>query len=264
MSGTLIDVNATLGHWPFQPFAIATAEELDHHLEEAGIGEAWVAALESVLYPDPDIYDALLAQRLAGFSRLVPVKTINPTLSNWQTGLDTAVTAIRLYPNYHRYRLNDERLHRVLADVQRRGLIVQMPLRIDDERNQSPLMMVPAVSIEELLPLAHLFPHVSFLVLNAYFNEAVQLLGGPGNLYVDTAFAEHPMTLRALLQHANEPDRVLFGSHTPMLYTRSAILKLDTAENDEVRDRIGRANARRLSRNVSPARSQRRHAGAAG
>jgi hypothetical protein len=242
MAEQLIDVNVSLGHWPFQRFAVRTAAQLDEHLRHEGIVEAWVGAMDSVLYPDPDVYDDLLAAELRDYPHLKFVKTINPTLSNWRAGLDKADFAIRLYPNYHEYAFTDERLTPVLEEAQRRGLLVQVVMRVDDERNQYRLMMVPAVSVEAVLPIVQRFPDLRFVILNGYYGEAAQLLGCP-NVSVDTALIERIETLGSFLKRANEPDRILFGSYTPMLYTRSAILKLRTANDEEVRRRIGFDNA---------------------
>jgi hypothetical protein len=245
MAEQLIDVNVTLGNWPFQRFAVRTAAQLDAHLRSEGIGEAWVGAMDSVLYPDPDVYDDLLATELRDYPHLKFVKTINPTLSNWRAGLDKADFAIRLYPNYHEYRMSDERLMAVLQEVQQRGLIVQLVMRVDDERNQYKLMMVPGVPALDVMAVLQLFPNVRFCVLNAYYGEAADLLGCQSNVHVDTALIERIETLSAFIKRTNEPGRILFGSYTPMLYTRSTIMKLRTAD-PRSQQRIGYENARQL------------------
>ena len=65
-----------------------------------------------------------------------------------------------------------------------------------------------------------------------YIPIAPHCASGPAltaaNIHVDLSFVERLDTVAALL--AEVPARqVLFGSHTPFLYTRAAVMKLRTA-----------------------------------
>jgi predicted TIM-barrel fold metal-dependent hydrolase len=63
---------------------------------------------------------------------------------------------------------------------------------------------------------------------------------------VDISFVETLNTVSALLKEI-PATRVLFGSHTPFLYTRSAIMKIKAAEiSQEDLDAITYGNAQRL------------------
>ncbi|NLG36007.1 MAG: hypothetical protein GX548_11695 [Lentisphaerae bacterium] len=119
-------------------------------------------------------------------------------------------------------------------------------MRVEDERNQYPLMKVSGVPVAEIITLAKAFPAVPIVCLCAYFGEAVELVQKTQSVHVDLAFLETFRTLPALL--AKIPaDRVLFGSHTPFLYTRPAVLKLEGIRGTAGDCRaVSRDNAARL------------------
>lgn len=246
-SADLIDVNVSLGHWPFQRFAQRNVAELDAHFAQEGITEAWVSSLDAVLYPDADQCDEELFARLELFPRLRPVKTINPALGNFRQSFAAfpAVHAIKLLPNYHQYNLADERVAELMSLAARRHTLILVQMRLDDVRNQYPLMKVPAVPAEQIVQLALAFPHVHFIALGAYHDELSTLVAAD-NVMADLSFLELLRTVESAL--ARFPaSRLLFGSHTPMLYTRAAVLKWQLADVPEpVRHQIARGNALRL------------------
>ena len=248
----IVDVNVSLGRWPFQRLAPATPGRLRHHLAREGIAEAWVSAVESVLHPDPDVTDEPLARRLRGHDGLHFVKTVNPLLAGAAEGLGRWVEAfglraVRLVPNYHQVSLADDRARAVMRQARRRRLAVLVQMRIEDERGQYPLMKVPGVPCDEVVRLARAFPRVPIVALCAYFREAAALAAAP-NVHLDLSFMETLDTLASAL--AAVPARqIVFGSHTPFLCTRSAVLKLTAADIPaRARRAIAAGNAARIFR----------------
>ena len=247
----IIDVSTSLGHWPFQRLAIRSADALSAHLAGHGIASAWVSAVESVLYPDPDVPDAELFEQLQGSASLHVVKTVNPTLANWRASLDEWITgrgvrAVKALPNYHGYSLADAMARDLAAAVHDAGLPLFVQMRIDDERNQYPLMQVPGVPYGELMEFARAMPGLTVIALCAYFAEVRELADSPANLYVDTSFVETENTLRTVLDFV-PADRILFGSHTPFFTTRSGMMKLELADiSGADREQIASANALRI------------------
>ena len=249
----LIDVNCCLGHWPFMRFRQNTAAQLARHLKAQGIAKACVWAIENVLYPDPHVVNLELMKKLKPQPMLHPVPVVNPTLSHGRECLAAYDAAgagrlIRVLPNYHRYGLNDAAMLEFMgafAKGGKRTLMVQM--RVEDERNQYPLMKVPGVSADDVIALAKRFPKVNILCLCPYYAEAVKLTTSAKNVYADISFSERLNTLKTLLAEA-PADRLCFGSHTPVLYTASSLMKLQHAEAPKAALRkIASGNAAKLT-----------------
>jgi len=249
----IVDVNVSLGTWPFQKFALNTPGQLARHLKKEGIAAAWVSAIDSVLYPDPDVYDETLFQKLRRHKSLRFVKTVNPTLANWRESLEhwvreRGIRAVKLFPNYHQYSLKDERVSEMMTAARAHRLVVLVQMRLEDERSHYPLMQVPGVACEEVIRLARAFPRVPFIALCAYFAEAGPVARAGRNLHVDLSFMETVDTLKTALKSI-PAGQVLFGSHTPFLNTRSALMKLELARAGRRQLRmISSGNAARLLR----------------
>lgn len=248
----LIDVNCSLGNWPFMRFAQDTPAKLAKHLAAEGVTTALVSALDNVLYPDFHTYNCILRKKLKPYPSLIPVMTLNPAMSHWRDSLaqyDAAETAhtVKIFPNYHRYSLTDpcvDQLMCALAKRPKRTLIIQM--RIEDERNQYPLMKIPGVPAGEIIQLANRYPRHNILCLCPYRAEAITLVRETKNVSVDISFCEFLNTLKTLLRDI-PARRLFFGSNTPMLYTRAAGMKIKLAEIPKQAMRaITAQNARRL------------------
>jgi len=243
----MIDVNVSLGRWPFQRFLFDAARPLARHLKTCGIRKALVAATESVLYPDPDVYDEKCFEQIREVPGLLPVKTVNPVLATWRTSLcDFAdryeLKAIKLYPNYHRYSLDDPMVNELAKTAIKLKLPVMVAVRVEDERQQYPLMQVPGVPLAAIAKFATAHPRARVIALNSYFHEIIAA-EDRRNLYFDIAFAEITDTLRALTEHM-PARRLLFGSQTPFLTTKAAAMKVELANIPQAgRERIAEGNA---------------------
>jgi hypothetical protein len=245
----LIDTNVCLGNWPFQRFDVRTPRRLAAHLKKHGIGEAWVSSIDSVLHPDPDVHDELLWTRLRPLRGLRFVKTVNPTLAGWQERFDPwirrrRVRIVKIFPNYHQYSLNDGCAKELAGRLSCGGVALLVQMRLEDERGHYPLMKVPGVPCRQVVNLAGRFPGLPVAALCAYRTELPELAAGTRNLHVDLSFVESLDTVKTALQ-SMPARRLLFGSHTPFLYTRSAVMKLEQAGIGKYeRQLIGTGNAR--------------------
>ncbi|MFC1582143.1 amidohydrolase family protein [Planctomycetota bacterium] len=245
-----IDINTWLGHWPFRPFRIHTAKALAAHLAQEGIKAALVSSPEAVFEFDPGPANARLIKCLAHYSRLHPCPVVNPLIAGAADRLKqyarTNIRAIRLLPNYQGWELKAAPAAAVWEACRDQGLMPIVQMRLDDERAHHPSAMVPGVSARELTAIARARPDMKFVACCAYFAEAVQLGQDTDNVFVDIAFAESLNTLPSLL--AQIPAcRIVFGSHTPFLYTRAAIMKVHAPGNRKPdRDRILYKNSSKL------------------
>lgn len=245
-----MDVNVSLGKWPFQDLRPDTAESLAMHLQAEQISSAWVSSVDSILFEDPDVHDARLFKELKQYPSLIPVKTINPMLANWEDSLKRAVEelgarSVKIYMNYHRLSARDYRVCRFMEVFSAYRLPLMIQMRVDDERNQHPLMRVPAVGAQQIVQLAGYFPETNLIVLGPLSSD-LAAIGSFDNVYVDISFADGVDVVSGMLDKI-PVERVLFGSHTPFFYTRSAKMKLERAGIDEDQKlAIGHGNARRL------------------
>ncbi|MBT7300868.1 MAG: hypothetical protein HN849_15215 [Victivallales bacterium] len=229
-----LDVNCSLGRWPFQNCGLRTAKQLAAHLAACGIGRALVSSVEAVLDPDPHACNLELARDLAEQPSLLPLMTVDPTLGHWQEcvaqysemGLGHALTVV---PNYHRYALAAPAADALAESMARHNAVLVVRMRVEDERRQHPLMKVPGVDPAAVAALAERHPGLRILCLCAYLSEVTALVERTSNVWVDLACVEFINTVRKLLTRV-PARRVVFGSHTPLLYTQANLMKMQHAE----------------------------------
>jgi predicted TIM-barrel fold metal-dependent hydrolase len=156
---------------------------------------------------------------------------------------------IRLHPAYHGYRLNDPVFTELLTLAQRRGLIVQLVVRIEDPRMQHPLMRVPDVDTKPLEDILTAQPELRVVLLGALRTvrgESIRRLIRTSQVYFEISMLEGIGGISSLLSQI-PGNRVLFGSHFPFFILESAILKLKESELSVAQvDAITHQNARRL------------------
>ncbi|MCR4415752.1 MAG: amidohydrolase family protein [Thermoguttaceae bacterium] len=252
----LIDVNANLSRWPFRRTPCDELPRLVETYRKHGVTQAWLGSLDGLFHRDMAGVNLRLADacRQERGVELVPFGSINPMLPDWQEDLRRCVEqhhmpGIRLHPNYHGYRLDEPVFAQVLDLAAKRGLIVQLAIRMDDPRVQHPLMRVPDVDAKPLAELAKARPGLRLVLLNALATISGALLAqlaATGRIWFEIAMKEGVAGV-AQLVNAVSPQRVLFGSHLPLFPLESAVLKMQEAGLDGPRRQaIEHQNAQRL------------------
>ncbi len=250
----MIDANVYLSRWPFRRLPCDEPAALAAMLRRQGVTEAWAGTFDALLHKDVGAANARLAAECAGSGGLlVPFGTVNPKLPDWEEDLRRCaevhrMPGIRLHPNYHGYALDDPDFARLLGLAARRGLVVQVALKMEDERTQHPLVRVPTVDAAPLGKLLADLPGARVVVLNGLrdlLGDRLKAVAAAGASF-EISMLEGVGGLGRLIPQVGAA-RLLFGSYSPFFVFESALLKLRESVLDPAQSRaILEENARRL------------------
>ena len=114
-------------------------------------------------------------------------------------------------------------------------------------------MRVPPVNLDPLAGIVHTMPSLRLLILNQGAWPGRKQLAAAGQVFFDFAMVEHVGGVADLAAEVSR-DRVVFGSHFPLYYLQSAVLKVREAGfSDADTQAVCMDNARR----IPPGGSQR-------
>ncbi len=195
------DCNGFLGTWPFRRFYHGGLDGLLAVHEKADITGGWVSSLNSIFYNDPMEAEGLLAEALKN-TPYRQVMGVNPTLPAAVSSVKEAVErfkicAVRLYPGYHFYRLDDPQLAPFFAEIEKLHLPVLVTMRLEDERLNY-LITPRTITKEEKEALPKSYPGVRFLYTGMQTYEVTKIAEAfreNNNLYAETSFFKSPCTV---------------------------------------------------------------------
>jgi predicted TIM-barrel fold metal-dependent hydrolase len=251
----IIDVNAYLGHFAFRRLRHNTAESLLKLMDARKIDRAVVSSASAITYRNAQSgNEEVDVEVKAHRDRLIPIAVINPTYIGWEDDLKacherSGMRGLRLYPGWHNYRLSDPRCLDLVRAAAARGLVVSIPIRVEDQRERSWLVDVPDLSLDDVAALVRACPEARFLLLNGigYARSPLGRAGGglPANYRIEisrlTALLDNE--IGALIQSLG-PGRIVFGTGMPFNYPDPALLKLEVlAASPEQKERIAWRNA---------------------
>ncbi len=252
---TLIDVNTTIGHWPFRSLPYRTAEDLLRLMDRAGIDRACVCNQHGVFYKDVHQANVELAKEIASHrDRLIPIATLDPNYVDAQGDLrrcvdDVGCRGLRLFPLYHQYEMDVGVGLELLCAAAEVELPVQIPIRIVDPRQRHRLDVDRMLTLEEIARAIRACPQGRYVVLDHR--------GGPSDdfcamcdevgatVYFD--IAREPVVFDdqgARLIESVGVDRLLFGSGMLHKPAEVAMLRFrHLGVDDAQRERIAFRNA---------------------
>jgi uncharacterized protein len=253
---SITDTHVYLGHWPHQQLPSDDPAKLVADLRRNGVTKAWVGSFDGLFHKDVAGVNQRLAEACSrvGDGMLIPFSTINPTLPDWEDDIRRCqasfhMPGIRLHPNYHGYTLDDPRFARLLELATSRGLVVQLVAGKETERRRLLNVRIPQVDIRPLGAKTAAFQKLRLVVANANCatdDGAMLELLPLKSVYFDFGRAENANDVRLLVEKAS-PDRVVFGSGTPLQNIEPGLTKFHKAQlTNDNQQAIATKNANRL------------------
>lgn len=254
---TPVDCNTFLGNWAFRALRRNTVQDLLAMMNLFGISQACVASADAILHRDPlPANEKLFEMTRSASARFFLYATINPAYPGWERDLDRYVElgfhAIRIYPMYHGYTL-EEACANALADAAvERGLILSIPCRVEDARQRHWMDTSQDVTISQVISFAERNSNVTVLLTECYFQaepddpmwERLKQV----RIYFDisrmTSCLDSPLgDIAKNLGH----DRLLFGTGFPFKAPSASFLKIQLLNiEDDIKKTIAHDNAIRL------------------
>jgi uncharacterized protein len=260
----IIDTNVHLFQWPFRRLKYDRTELLVQKLRRHRIVQAWAGSFEFVLHKQLDEANRRLAEecREHGGGLLMPIGSVNPVWPEWEEDLRRCheqyrMRGVRLYPAYHGYVLDHPEVLRLLASATRRNMLVQIVIRMEDERVHHQCVIAPVVNVSQLPEILVKVPEARVQLLNAdtvFRSARVRALVEQTRTTFDIAALEGDGGIIRLIDGTHPTyrgqvplERLLFGTHAPFFPCESALLKLFESRLDRQQlEQIMFASARRL------------------
>lgn len=260
----IVDTNVHLFDWPFRKLKYARTQALIAKLRKHRITQAWTGSFEAVLQKQLDNVNRRLAEecRTRGDGMFTPIGSVNPAWPDWEEDLrrcheEHRMRGVRLYPAYHGYSLDHPEFARLLAEAARRDLLVQIVLRMEDERIHHPAIDIGAVDVSPLPELLKKAPKAKVQLMNSagpLLGNNLSALIRDTQVVFDIAAVEGNGGVGRLIEGKNSSyrgaipvERLLFGSHAPYFPCESAMMKLfESPLSLEQLGKLMTANAQRL------------------
>lgn len=240
---TLIDTHVFIGNWGFRRLRNNTTEAVIKMMDQFGTEKACVASADAILYRDCHQGNKKLREETTSYQeRFLLYATINPSYPGWKRDLEQCIhwgfKAIRLYPNYHNYDIDDPEMEHLMVMAEKYGLPVSIPCRVEDRRQQHWLDRVEDIPFTSILEQAEKFPAVRIIVLESVlpYAKGEDIWGRIRNTGLVFELSRMTACLDKNLQVLTEElgaERVLLGTGFPFKTPSAAFLKLQALQLGE-------------------------------
>ena len=235
----LLDVNALVGSWPADEAPSHTAETLLATLDALGIERAVVRHSHAIHY-DAATGNSLLMTAISGHERLLAGYVVGPLdcdehggTTGFKAELDrNRVAALWLYPRSHGWSLRGPEARTLIEqlDSARRPVMIEL-----DEADWS-----------DIDALAEALPEIDIVVCAVGYRtlrQAFAVMSRRPRVRLDTCYLAANDAIEIIVERFG-PDRLVFGTSTPIRDAGGALHRLERASVDEpTRRRIGTGTA---------------------
>jgi len=251
----IVDVNAYLGHFAFRRLRHNTAESLLELMDSKQIDKAFVSSASAITYRNAHAGNEELAEQVRGRSdRLIPFAVINPFYAGWQDDLKICheqfgMKGLRLYPKWHNYELSSTCCRQLVDAAVERGMVISIPIRVEDNRQRSWLLNIPDIPLDEIVELVKAHPKAKFIFVNGLGYTRSPLgrkdNGLPSNYAIELSRLSATLAdeLGQLVTNLGA-ERVMFGTGIPFKYPDPALVKVEVLDASEAdKEKIRSKNA---------------------
>lgn len=264
----LLDINASIGHWPFMQRRYNNCDALLGRMNQFGVDVSVISNMNGIFYKNTqpanqELHDEISSDRRFS-DRFIPFAVINPIYAGWEDDLETCITkmgmmGVSLYPKYHDYEISDPSLIELVKRARDYGIPVAFKIRMIDSRIRSwmdiPQVVhstIPEWRVRDIVPLVKAVPDAKYLILNVandimVSDEDMELFKRADILF-DTSGRQ--VNRLGELLNIYGPGKFAFGTHSPILDYLTGMLRIEALREDEAdeetRELLRSGNAKRL------------------
>jgi len=240
----IIDTYIHLLEYPFRKLKYGETASLVEKLQKHRISKAWAGSFEALFHKNIDAVNSRLAKECQkeGRGMLVPFGTVNIAWPDWEEDLRRChevykMPGIRIYPGYQTFDFKHPDFSRLLNEVAKRKMILQVVGDIDDVRSIHPVVNVRSFSFEPLVDAMKKIPNAKVQLV--YWNNRVggrilERFIAETNVVLDISRIETNGGIARLIEGkqwsaASKPipyNRLVFGSHAPYFPVETNLMKL--------------------------------------
>jgi len=251
----IIDCNILFGNWAFRSLEIKTIVRLLEVMDSCSIERGLISSIDAVLYRDCHKGNQELMQTLKEFnSRLFPVAAMNPLYAGWEEDFEISVKewnvkGVRIYPHYHGFDYQNERLHLLIEKCVESQLPLFLTVMIEDARQRHFLDVKEDLNPAAIRYIAQKYPELKIIITNPGYDFIQETLYGIpeklwNNLFFDISHVYGPPHdhLDKLIKSFGA-ERFLFGTFMTFRIPQTSIKKMEMLEiPEEEKEKISSKN----------------------
>jgi hypothetical protein len=255
----LLDINASVGHWPFHQVRYNTCESLLERMNQYGVDVSVISNMNGIFYKNTqkaneELYNWINAEKRFK-KRFIPFAIIDPLYAGWKHDLEVSIDklgmkGVHLFPKYHDYDMKDPRHVELVKRARDYGVPVAYKIRMVDSRSRSWLDIdyvtntkEPEWSVKNIVPIIKEVPDAKYMILNVANDYTVEneedmdllktsdILFDTGGRFGDPFAGKYPHL--DVLMKIYGKEKFAFGSHSPILDYLTGLLRIEALRENE-------------------------------